>query len=237
MDDKHFPSPPGRSQGSPQASYRPIRTDHDELGEMTSRCRACDLYKHATQAVLGEGPAPAKMMIIGEQPDEYEDLLGRPFAGPAGALLDAALEEAQIPRHQVYVTNAVKHFKWEPSGERRLPAKPNQAEVHACRGWLDAEIFLVEPEVIVCLGATAAQIFLGPEFHLSESHGELMEGAPWATHMIATYHPSAILRMSDHTADYARIRRAFTLDLAEAASVVSFRVARARRLSVRPAPI
>jgi uracil-DNA glycosylase len=229
MDDKFQPED---SPSLPRADV-PADADHDELEVAVERCRACSLYKHATQAVLGEGPTPAKMMIIGEQPGDQEDLLGRPFVGPAGRLLDCALEEAEIPREQVYVTNAVKHFKWEPRGKRRLHERPNAAEVRACRGWLDAEILLVEPEIIVCLGATAAQIFLGRAFRLTESHGEIIDGAPWTTHILATYHPSAVIRMKPDTADYARLKRAFTLDLAEAASVVSFRVARARRLSVR----
>lgn len=227
MDDKFHP------EESPSSAYVPADADHDELTASVGRCRACSLYRRATQAVLGEGPTPAKMMIVGEQPGDEEDLLGRPWVGPAGKLLDAALEEAEIPREQVYVTNAVKHFKWEPRGNRRLHAKPNAAEVHACRGWLDAELLLVEPEVIICLGVTAAQIFLGRHYRLSESHGELIDGAPWATHVLATYHPSALLRMKHDPGEYARMRRAFTLDLAEAASVVSFRGARSRRISVR----
>ncbi len=208
--------------------------DIDDLARAAQRCQACDLFKRATQAVFGEGPTPAPMMLVGEQPGDREDLTGRPFVGPAGRLLDAALEEAEIPRDQVYVTNAVKHFKWEPRGKRRLHAKPNAVEVHACRGWLESEIELVRPEVIVCLGATAAQAFFGSSFRLTKSRGVLEEGAPWAKRILATYHPSALLRMMSGDEDeYARMRRAFTLDLAEAASLVKFRaehtrVARAR---------
>jgi DNA polymerase len=192
------------------------------------------LYKHATQVVFGEGPIPAPIVLIGEQPDDREDVVGRPFVGPAGKLLEDALEEAEIPRDEVYVTNAVKHFKWEPRGKRRLHAKPNAAEIHACRGWLEREIALARPEVIVCLGATAAQVFFGRAFRVTDSRGELQDGAPWAKWILATFHPSALLRMkAGDEAEYERALRAFTLDLAEAASVVNFATARLRRLCAR----
>jgi DNA polymerase len=233
---------PARSERAPTSrpppaslAYVPRGADHDDLALAAQRCQACDLYKHATQAVLGEGPTPAKMMLVGEQPGDQEDKVGRPFVGPAGRLLDAALEEAEIPRDQVYVTNAVKHFKWEPRGKRRLHSKPNAFEIQACRGWLDAEIALVQPEVIVCLGATAAQLFLGKDFRLTKSRGVLQEGGEWAAHILATFHPSAVLRMRPDEEEYARVRRALTLDLAEAASVVKFRTQRARRSRGRPA--
>jgi DNA polymerase len=196
----------------------------DDLAQAAQRCQACDLFKRATQVVFGEGPAPAPMMLIGEQPGDREDLSGRPFVGPAGRLLDDALEEAEIPRDQVYVTNAVKHFKWELRGKRRIHSKPNAAEIHACRGWLESEIEVVRPEVIVCLGSTAAQVFFGRSFRLTKSRGVLEEGAPWAKRILATFHPSALLRMMNgDEAEYARMRRAFTLDLAEAASIAKFR--------------
>jgi uracil-DNA glycosylase len=221
---------------SPSLAFVPAGTiDLDDLSRAAECCRACDLWKGATQVVFGEGPTPAPMMLIGEQPGDREDLTGRPFVGPAGLLLDDALEEAEIPRDQVYVTNAVKHFKWEPRGKRRLHAKPNAAEVHACRGWLEAEIQLVRPEVIVCLGATAAQVFFGRAFRLTKSRGVLEDGGPWADRILATFHPSALLRMkTGDEREYARIRRAFTLDLAEAASVVKFRAERGRRGRMRP---
>lgn len=221
---------------SPSLAYVPGgANDLDDLANAAGRCQACDLYKRATQAVFGEGPTPAPMMLVGEQPGDREDVVGRPFVGPAGRLLDECLEEAEIPRDQVYVTNAVKHFKWEPRGKRRLHSKPNAFEIHACRGWLEKEIELVRPEVIVCLGATAAQVFLGRAFRLTKSRGVLMDGAPWTERILATFHPSALLRMRTGDEDeYVRVRRAFTLDLAEAASVVKFRSHRARRGRARP---
>lgn len=223
MEEKLLP------EDSPSLAYVPEQADHAELTAAAQRCQACSLYKHATRVVFGEGPTPAKMMFVGDQPDEREDLTGKPFVGPAGHLLFAALEEAEIPREQIYVTNAVKHFKWEQRGKRRLPMKPSSLEIHACRGWLEAEIRLVQPEVIVCLGAAAAQVFLGRAFRLSKSRGVLMDGHPWALHIVATYHPSALLRMQADETEHARARRAFTLDLAEAASGVSFRAPRIRR--------
>lgn len=205
--------------------------DVDDLARAAQRCQACPLFKHATQAVFGEGPAPAPLMLIGEQPGDREDLIGRPFVGPSGKLLDHSLEEAEIPRDQIYVTNAVKHFKWEPRGKRRLHAKPNVVEIEACRGWLEREIALVRPEVIVCLGATAARVFFGSSFRLSKSRGVLHDGAPWAKRILATYHPSALLRVIGEAGEeeIARMRRAFTLDLAEAASLVTFRTTKGQR--------
>jgi len=222
---------------SPSLAYVPAgANDLDDLVDAARRCQACDLYKRATQTVFGEGPTPAPMLLVGEQPGDREDLAGRPFVGPAGRLLDECLEEAEIPRDQVYVTNAVKHFKWEPRGKRRLHSKPNALELHACRGWLEKEIELVRPDVIVCLGATAAQVFFGRAFRLTKSRGVLMDGAPWTERIVATFHPSALLRMKSGDADeYARVRRAFTLDLAEAASAVKFRSHRARPGRPRPA--
>ena len=159
-------------------------------------CRACDLWKHATQTVFGEGAADARVMFVGEQPGDKEDLQGHPFVGPAGALLDKALVEAGIDRKQIYVTNAVKHFKWEPRGKRRIHERPNSLEIAACRSWLDVEIELVQPEIIVCLGATAAQALLGRSFRVTQQRGQLMpfDAAP---HALATVHPSSILRAQD----------------------------------------
>jgi DNA polymerase len=156
-------------------------------------CKACDLWKTGTQTVFGEGKPTSTVMFIGEQPGDKEDLAGRPFVGPAGALLDKALEEAGIDRTKVYVTNVVKHFKWEPRGKRRIHKKPNGVEINACRPWLDAEIRVVKPQAIVCLGSTAAQAVIGPKFRVSVQRGEFVKSqlAPLVT---ATVHPSSILR-------------------------------------------
>src|SRR3954470_1701684 len=153
--------------------FIPDRPTIPKLWEAAQGCTACDLYKKATQAVLGEGPREAAAFFIGEQPGDQEDLAGKPFVGPAGRVLDEALIEAGIPREEVYVTNAVKHFKWEPRGKRRLHAKPNAGEIHACNVWLEEEIKLVRPQVIVCLGATAAQVFLGKSFRITKERGVL----------------------------------------------------------------
>jgi len=166
------------------------------LWKAAQACTACDLYQKATQAVLGAGPAKASVFFIGEQPGDQEDLAGQPFVGPAGQVLDEALAAARIPREAVYVTNAVKHFKWEPRGKRRIHAKPTLREVRACRPWLETELAIVKPRIIVCLGATAAQALMGPAFRITRDHGRFFasEWAPWLT---ATLHPSAILRMPD----------------------------------------
>ena len=157
-------------------------------------CRACNLWKRGTQTVFGEGAAHARVLFVGEQPGDKEDLEGKPFVGPAGGILDKALVEAGIDRKQTYVTNAVKHFKWEPRGKRRIHKKPNSLEIAACRPWLDVEIELVRPEVIVCLGATAAQALLGRSFRVTQQRGVLMpfDRAPY---VLATVHPSSILRV------------------------------------------
>jgi len=159
-------------------------------------CRACDLWKRGTQTVFGEGAPHARVMFVGEQPGDKEDLQGRPFVGPAGAVLDRALVQAGIDRKDTYVTNAVKHFKWEPRGKRRIHKKPNTLEIAACRPWLDAEIELVKPEVVVCLGATAAQALLGRSFRVTQQRGQLLEFDA-AAHALATVHPSSILRAPD----------------------------------------
>ncbi|MEA2603779.1 MAG: uracil-DNA glycosylase [Acidobacteriota bacterium] len=170
-------------------------------------CKACDLYKKATQAVLGAGPRAAAAFFIGEQPGDQEDLAGKPFVGPAGRVLDEALIEAGIPRQEVYVTNAVKHFKWEPRGKKRIHAKPSSGEVKACRPWLETELALVKPRIIVCLGATAAQSLMGAKFKITVERGKFFEFPPWAPWLTATLHPSAILRMPDEAARHeARAR-------------------------------
>lgn len=182
---------------------------------ISKECKACDLYKRGTQTVFGEGPSRAEVMMVGEQPGDAEDVAGHPFVGPAGRLLDRALEEAGIDRSTVYVTNVVKHFKWEPRGKRRIHAKPNAAEIGACRPWLETEIALVKPRVLVCLGATAAQALLGRGFKVTQQRGEFVPSdlAPLVT---ATVHPSSILRAPD---DESRRRemREFVADLAQVA--------------------
>lgn len=170
-----------------------------ELAESARDCQACDLYQTGTQTVFGEGGPKSKLMFVGEQPGDQEDKSGHPFVGPAGKLLDKALEEAGIDRSQVYVTNAVKHFKWVQSGKRRLHQKPNAREVAACRGWLEAEIAAVKPRAIVCLGATAAQSLLGRTFRVTQQRGEWVASSH-APHVMATIHPSAVLRAPDHDA-------------------------------------
>jgi uracil-DNA glycosylase len=166
------------------------------LREAARDCKACDLWKSGTQTVFGEGGRRARIIFVGEQPGHEEDLSGKPFVGPAGRLLDQALEEAGIDRSQTYVTNVVKHFKWEPRGKRRIHAKPNAAEIAACRPWLEAEISLIKPEVIVCLGATAAQALLGKQFRVSRQRGEFVKSS-LAPRVMATVHPSSILRAPD----------------------------------------
>ncbi len=169
-------------------------------------CQACDLWKTGTQTVFGEGNASSTVMFIGEQPGDKEDLAGRPFVGPAGALLDKALDEAGIDRSKVYVTNVVKHFKWEPRGKRRIHKKPNGVEINACRPWLDAELRVVKPRAIVCLGSTAAQAVIGPKFRVSIQRGELVP-SPLAPLVTATVHPSSILRAPTDEARRAEMKR------------------------------
>jgi uracil-DNA glycosylase family protein len=183
----------------------------EALREAAASCRACDLYKTGTQTVFGEGSEHAQIMFVGEQPGDREDIEGKPFVGPAGRVLDAALEEAGIDRGQVYVTNAVKHFKWKPQGKRRLHQKPNAAEVNACRPWLDAEIAAVKPHLLVLLGATAAQALLGRDFRVSLQRGQLIE-RPGLPPMMATVHPSSILRAPDEETRELELR-AFVQDL------------------------
>jgi DNA polymerase len=181
------------------------------LREAAAGCRACDLYKTGTQTVFGEGAEHAEIMFVGEQPGDREDLEGKPFVGPAGRLLDEALREAGIDRDQVYITNAVKHFKWKPQGKRRLHQKPNAAEINACRPWLEAEIAVVQPRVLVPLGATAAQALLGRDFRVSVDRGKFIE-RPGLPLMMATVHPSSILRAPDDETRELE-RRAFIQDL------------------------
>jgi len=183
----------------------------EALREAAASCRACDLYKTGTQTVFGEGAEHAQVMFVGEQPGDREDKEGKPFVGPAGGVLDEALEEAGIDRRRVYITNAVKHFKWKPQGKRRLHQKPNAAEINACRPWLDAEIAVVKPHLLVLLGATAAQALLGRDFRVTLQRGQLIE-RPGLPPMMATVHPSSILRAPDDEARELEMR-AFVKDL------------------------
>ena len=176
--------------------FVPHSTSLRVLSEAAQHCHGCDLYKHATQAVLGEGRKTARFMLVGEQPGDKEDLQGHPFVGPAGALLDRALEEAGLPRDQVFLTNAVKHFKWEPRGKRRIHKKPRVSEMRACRPWLDAELRAVKPAVVVCLGSTAAQSIFGSDFKLMKARGQVLPSAS-SPLTVATIHPSAALRAPD----------------------------------------
>ena len=168
-----------------------------ELRAAAATCRACDLWRTGTQTVFGEGKPTSTVMFIGEQPGNQEDLQGKPFVGPAGNLLDKALAEAGIDRTKVYVTNVVKHFKWEPRGKRRIHAKPSWSEVAACRPWLDAELDVVRPAVLVLLGATAAQALLGRSFRVTQQRGHPIEETGFGDYVVATVHPSAILRIRD----------------------------------------
>jgi uracil-DNA glycosylase len=194
------------------ADYLPERLTLDALREAAEVCHGCDLWRNATQTVFGEGPADAELMFVGEQPGDQEDKLGQPFVGPAGRIFDTALEEVGIDRSRVYVTNAVKHFKWEPRGKRRIHQKPNAAEPAACRPWLDAELSVLKPRVLVCLGATAAQALLGRTFRVTKQRGTPID-SPLADIVVATIHPSAILRARDRDAEYA----GFVADLQQVA--------------------
>ena len=193
------------------ADFLPPDHSLPALRSAADGCRGCGLYERATQTVFGAGTTGAVIMLVGEQPGDKEDLAGEPFVGPAGRLLDGALEEAGIDRRQVYVTNAVKHFKWRPVGKRRLHEKPNRAEISACRPWLDAEIAEVQPRIVVCLGATAAQALLGPDFRVTRDRGHFYESDPGPV-LTATVHPSSILRAADEAAR-EREMRAFIADL------------------------
>ena len=196
---------------SPVTSKVPDQLTLPALREAAAGCRACDLYKTGTQTVFGQGAEHAQVMFVGEQPGDREDREGKPFVGPAGGVLDEALEEAGIERRRVYITNAVKHFKWKPQGKRRLHQKPNAAEINACRPWLDGEIATVKPHLLVLLGATAAQALLGRDFRVSVQRGQLME-RPGLPPMMATVHPSSILRAPDDETREIEMR-AFVQDL------------------------
>jgi uracil-DNA glycosylase family protein len=190
-----------------------------KLREAAADCKACDLWKTGTQTVFGEGLKKAEILFVGEQPGNDEDLAGRPFVGPAGRVLDEGLEQAGIDRTLAYVTNVVKHFKWEPRGKRRIHAKPNWAEIAACRPWLDAELEVVKPKVLVCLGATAAQALLGRQFRVTKQRGVPVE-SDLAPHVIATVHPSSILRQETEQ-DRQAAMAAFVADLKVVAKLLA----------------
>jgi uracil-DNA glycosylase len=201
------------------APYLPRNPTIPRLRKAAASCKGCHLWERATQTVFGEGGLHLRVMFIGEQPGDQEDRQGHPFVGPAGRLLDLALQRANIDRDVVYVTNAVKHFKFEPRGKRRIHKKPNLEETNACRPWLEAEIAAIQPEVIVCLGATAAQVLLGKNFRVLKSRGQFVESS-LAPYVMATVHPSSLLRAPDAAARRLGIDQ-FVSDLAKVRKVLT----------------
>jgi uracil-DNA glycosylase len=199
------------------ATFIPPQPTIPGLRKAAAGCTACPLHARATQTVFGEGPSRAPLMLVGETPGDQEDIQGRPFVGPAGKLLDRCLETAGIDRRSAYVTNVVKHFKWVPRGKKRLHAKPNSMEIRACRPWLEAEIALVGPKVLLCLGATAAQTLLGADFRVSIDRGRLVESR-LAPFVLATVHPSSLLRTVD--ADREQEIERFIADLKTTAATL-----------------
>jgi DNA polymerase len=200
------------------ADFLPAGRTLPAMAEAAQGCRGCDLYANATQAVFGQGRPGADVMLIGEQPGDREDREGAPFVGPAGKLLDTALERAGIDRDEVYLTNAVKHFKWEPRGKRRIHKKPNTEEIRACNPWLQAELNVVKPKVIVCLGATAAQAVIGRGFRVTQHRGEFVD-TPLEPLVTATVHPSSILRAQDDGTRRSEME-AFVRDLRTVATAI-----------------
>jgi DNA polymerase len=196
----------------------PARPTLETLRSAAAGCRACPLWQRGTQTVFGEGPADAPLVIVGEQPGHEEDLSGRPFVGPAGRILERALAAAGLPRERVYVTNAVKHFKWEPRGKRRIHQKPNAGEVRACTPWLAAELGVIRPRAVLLLGATAARALLGPGFKVTERRGELLR-SELAEIVMATVHPSSILRAPDEAARRAALAQ-FVADVGRLAAAL-----------------
>jgi len=199
--------------------FFPERKSLKAFRDAAADCKGCELWERGTQTVFGQGARRAEVLFVGEQPGNEEDLTGKPFVGPAGRLLNYALDEAGIDRSQTYVTNVVKHFKWEPRGKRRIHKKPNAREIAACRPWLEAEIGLLKPKVIVCLGATAARALLGPRFKVSKQRGQFIEST-LAPYILATVHPSSILRAPDDETRHAE-QRGFVADLKKVAHVLS----------------
>src|SRR5690242_15154946 len=207
-----------KSSDSAANDLIPPRPTLTSLKNAAAGCKACDLWLKGTQTVFGEGSRRSRVMFIGEQPGNEEDLSGKPFVGPAGRLFDSALEEAGIDRKQTYVTNVVKHFKWEPRGKRRIHKKPNSIEIAACRPWLESEIAVVKPDVIVALGATAAQALIGPQFRVTKQRGEFIPST-LAPYVMATVHPSSILRAPDDETRRLESRR-FVDDLKKLAKMI-----------------
>ena len=205
------------------AAFLPVHPNLPRLRQAAAGCKGCDLWQRGTQTVFGEGSSHARVMLVGEQPGDKEDLMGRPFVGPAGAVLDRALQEAGIARDEVYVTNIVKHFKWEPRGKRRIHKKPNALQISACRPWLDAEIEVTRPEVVVLLGASAAQGLLGRDFRVTQHRGEWIE-SELAAYVLATVHPSSILRAPDDETRHEEMRK-FVADLRVVAKQIHARKA------------
>lgn len=202
------------------AELIPANATLSELQRLARDCKACDLWRLGTQTVFGEGSSHARIMMVGEQPGDQEDRVGRPFVGPAGRVLDLALSKAGIESSEVYVTNVVKHFKWSPAdrGKLRIHKKPGYSEIHACRPWLDAELEIVQPQILVCLGATAAQSLLGRDFRVSQQRGQLVEST-LAPYVIATVHPSSILRAQDEDSRHLQME-AFIRDLKKVAQLL-----------------
>lgn len=209
-----------RDDAAPRSARDFLPTTHTlaALRQAAAACQGCALYQHATQTVFGEGDAHARVLLVGEQPGNDEDLSGHPFVGPAGRVLDEGLAAAGLDRAETYVTNVVKHFKWEQRGKRRMHSKPNLREIDACFPWLEQEIALLRPELIVCLGATAAQALLGSAFRVTKQRGQPVEST-LAPHVVATMHPSAILRQPDSDARQ-REMAAFIADLKVAAGLI-----------------
>src|SRR4030095_15276914 len=198
-------------EGYPRPAQPPDTSSLNTVREAAAHCTACHLYKRATQTVFGEGPKRAAMMLVGEQPGDYEDVAGKPFVGPAGKIMDRALEDAGIDRSEVYVTNAVKHFKWEPRGKRRIHQKPNSREIAACRPWLEAELRIIKPNLVVAMGATAAQTIFCPAFRVTRERGKVLSSKV-APRVLATVHPSSLLRQPDEKSRQREYKR-FVLDL------------------------
>jgi DNA polymerase len=209
---------PRKSAADSASNFFPDKLSLPSLRAAAAACQACDLWKRGTQTVFGAGSSRAVVMFVGEQPGNEEDLKGKPFVGPAGRLFADALAAAGIERSQTYITNVVKHFKWEPRGKRRLHKKPNAEEISACRPWLEAEITVVKPNVIVALGATAAQALLGPKFRVTKQRGEFLEST-LAPYLMATIHPASILRAPDDETRRLEQRR-FVADLKKLARVL-----------------
>jgi uracil-DNA glycosylase len=214
---KSAPAKRQTNHGTAQ-SLIPARPTLPELRSTAAGCKACDLWKTGTQTVFGEGRTGARIMFVGEQPGDREDRMGLPFVGPAGQLLDRGLSAAGIDRAEAYVTNAVKHFKWEPRGKRRIHKKPRASEIEACKPWLEAEISVVKPQVIVCLGATASQVLLGKSFSVTRQRGELFQ-SEFAPKVMATVHPSSLLRLTDEH-DRRQQTERFIQDLRVAAQAI-----------------